>query len=382
MVESTTPVATDLSGIEQTIRRRVAERAATWFPDLGATPPIRLQLLAERPRAVLFAVFLGSGPTPRVLVKVRRDWPAALGASAGARPRLTTDFLAAAEQTELEYRGLTAIASMVDDSRGAFAAVRPLDHLVAENAILMDYVDARTLRAVMIRGNRFSPARRRATGHDAADAWRRCGAWLRVFQEYMPREGLRARQQRRDEVVSLFHAFGEYLERRLGARAVGDIAQRAAELAAGVLPEELPLAVGHGDFAPRNVFVLSDGRIAVFDPLPRWLVPRFEDLCRFLVGLRLQGLALHTHGLADGARELDRREKDLIEGYRDGEVLDMAQLRCLQLLITLDKWSTHVQAMGGSRLDVVHRVRDASLRGASKYVRTEAERLLALATAG
>lgn len=382
MVESTKAVTFDATGVAEAIRRRVTEHAATWFPDVGAEPTVRLHRLAERPRALLYAVALGDDPTPRVLAKVRRDWPVTGTPSAAARPRLTTNFLAAAEQTELEYRGLTAIAAMVDGSDGAFAAVRPLDHLVAENALLMNYVNAQTLRDVMIRGSRFSPDRWRASGRYPSDVWRRCGAWLCLFQEHMPREGLPARQQRRDDVVALFHAFGQYLERRLGARAVGDVAQRGAELATDVLPEQLPMAVGHGDFAPRNVFVLRDRRIAVFDPLPRWLVPRFEDLCRFLVGLRLQGLPLHTHGLADGARELARREEDMIEGYRGGEALDMAQLRCLQLLITLDKWSTHVQAMGGRRFDVVHRARDASLRFASTYVRTEAERLLAMAAAG
>jgi hypothetical protein len=372
----------DAAEVEETIRRRVTEQAATWFTGVDAAPIVRLHRLAERPRALLYAVSLGDEQAPRLLAKIRRDWPTGTGApSAGARPRLTSDFLPAAEQTELEFRGLTAIAGMVGTSDIDFAVVRPLDHLVAENAILMDYVDARTLRDVVVRGNRFSPGRWRAASRCPRDVWRRTGAWLRLFHQQPPPEGLPARQHHRDDVVALFHSFGEYLGRRLGPGAVGDVARRGAALAADVLPAELPLVVGHGDFAPRNVFVLDGGRIAVFDPLPRWLVPRFEDLCRFLVNLRLQGLPLHTHGLADGARALDLRERDVIEGYRGGEALDMAQLRCLQLLITLDKWSTHAQALGGSRFDVVHRARDASLRLASGYVRAEARRLLDLVAA-
>jgi hypothetical protein len=312
---------------------------------------------------------------------VRRDWPAGPGARpAGGRPRLTSDFLPAAEQTDLEYRGLTAIAAMIDGSDPEFAVVRPLAHLVDHNTILMDFVRARTLRDVMVRGSRVSPQRwLPGGGRCPSDVWRRAGAWLRLFQQHMPAEGLPGRQQHRDEVTALFSALGEYLERRLGPGAAGDVARLGAKLAAEVLPRELPLAVGHSDYAARNVFLQDDGRLAVFDPLPRWQVPRFEDLCRFLVGLRLQGLPLHTHGLADGARELDRREREMIEGYGDGEQLPMAQLRCYQLLITLDKWSTLVEAMSGNHSNPVHRIRDTSLKLASGYVRAEARRVLRLA---
>jgi hypothetical protein len=368
------------AAVEEAICARVAERATEWFPDVGTAASVRLHRLAERPRALVYAVAVGDDPSPRVLAKVRRDWPAGPGAlPAGGRPRLTTDFLPAAEQTDLEYHGLTAIAAMIGGSDPDFAAVRPLDHLVAEKTILMDFVRARTLRTVMVRGSRISPQRWLPGGRPPSDVWRRSGAWLRIFQQHMRADGLSARQQHRDEVVALFSAFGEFLERRLGREAVGDVPRLGAKLAADVLPPELPLTVGHGDYAPRNVFLQDDGRLAVFDPLPRWLVPRFEDLCRFLVGLRLQGLPLHTRGLADGTRELDRREREMIEGFSDGEQLPMAQLRCYQLLITLDKWSTHVEAMGASRSDPVQRIRDRSVKHASGYVRAEGRRLLALA---
>ena len=105
----------------------------------------------------------------------------------------------------------------------------------------------------------------------------------------MPHDGLPVRQGRREDVIAMFHAYDEFLGRRLGPRRVGDLARRAAELAASALPEETPLAVGHGDYAPRNVFVGQDGSLMVFDPMPRWAQPRLEDVCRFLVGLRSAG---------------------------------------------------------------------------------------------
>ena len=38
------------------------------------------------------------------------------------------------------------------------------------------------------------------------------------------------------------------------------------------------MAVGHGDYAPRNLFVDRSGRVTVIDPMPRWVVPRVEDI--------------------------------------------------------------------------------------------------------
>jgi hypothetical protein len=241
----------------------------------------------------------------------------------------------------------------------------------------MDYVAANTLRDLAVRSNRFSPYR---WGGGVPDrVWRSSGSWLRRYQQHMPREGVPARQRRREDVVALFSAFGDFLERELGRRVVGDAARRGAELAAAVLPEELPLAVGHGDYAPRNVFLHADGRLAVFDPMPRWQVPGFEDLCRFLVAVRLQGLTLLTHGWSEGARELDRRERLLIEGFRGEERLPMPQLRCYQLLITLDKWSTFVTPPSQGRPGLGRRLREASAVVASQYLRGEARRLLELA---
>jgi hypothetical protein len=367
-------------GLDEVIVRRVAERAPHWFPDVGAAPAVRLQRLAERPRALLYAVQVGPTETPRVLAKVRRDWPQSTRSRPdGARPRLTSDFLPAAEQTALEYRGLTAIRDMVGPADPAFAAVRPLDHLVAEHTVLLEYVAAGTLRNAMVRDSRLSPRRWRGDRRLPQEAWRRAGEWLRRYQQHMPHDGLPVRQRHRDDVVALFSAYGEFLERRIGGRTVAETARRGAELAADVLPEELPLAVGHGDFAPRNVFLLSDGRLAVFDPLPRWLVPRFDDLCRFLVGVRLNGLTLNTHGWSEGTRELDRRERDLIEGYGGDEPLPMRQVRCYQLLITLDKWSTLVDAPARSRGRLRSGLQEVSTRMSLRYLRGEVRRLLDLA---
>ena len=357
------------------ILQRVTERAEDWFPGVGARPIVGIRPLTVRPRAQLYSVRVGSGSHQhRVLAKVRRDWPGA-AREAGARPRLASQLLPASELTALEFGALTQIFAVFGDRASAFGAVRPLDHLKAEDAILMEYIDAPTLREVLLRSSRFAPRVGPSSRRAPEEAWSRAGAWLRVFQRQVPGDGLPARQATREAVVDRFEAFGEFLASRLGARAAGDAARIGAQLAADVLPPLLPLAVGHGDYAPRNVFLLRDGRVAVFDPLTRWRVPRFEDLSRFLVALRLQGTQVHTHGASYGAKGLDARERAVIEGYCDDEPVRPAELRCYQLLITLDKWAALVDSPSRGW---PARLRQASLQRAAGYVRGETRRLVEL----
>jgi hypothetical protein len=378
VVSSARPFDPPATGVEDVIRQRVRERADEWFPGVGAGP-VRLRRLVERPRAVLYAVHVGEdAERPQVLAKVRRGWPDTVRA-AGARPRLSPDLLPAAEQTALEFAGLTAIEAMFGNGHPAFGAVRPLDHLVAEDTLLMEYVDAPTLRDALTRASRFSLPLGRRSHREGEQAWRAAGAWLRTFQQRMPGAGLPVRQATRDDVVDRFEAFGTFLADRIGARAAGDAAQSGARAAADVLPPRLPLAVGHGDYAPRNVFRLRDGRLAVFDPLPRWQVPRVEDLCRFLVAIRMQGVQLHTHGLAYSAEQLDRRERAVLEGYCGSEAVRLPELRCHQLLITLDKWTALVDSPSSSWLG---RLRSASLQRAAGYLRDETRRLVDLIESG
>lgn len=364
--------------VEEAIVERVADRADEWFPGVGARPPVRLHALRVRPRAALYRVELGAGPGQRrLLAKVRRSWPEA-AQDPGARPRLVSHLLPASDQTALEFAGLTALSALFGDGHPAFGAVRPLDHLPDANAILMEYVDAPTLRDVLLRSSRFWPHLRRGTDVGPESAWRRSGAWLRAFQHGMSRDGLPVRQATRDDVVDRFEAFGAFLSRTLGRRAAEEAVVAGPRLAADVLPERLPLAVGHGDFAPRNVFRLDDGRLAVFDPLCRWSVPRVEDLCRFLVALRLQASQVHSHGMAFGAADLERREAALLEGYRGEEGLPLAELRCYQLLVTLDKWSALV---GSPARTLPGRLRAVSLGWASGFFQAETRRLVALTEA-
>ena len=363
------------SPLERTIAEHVEAWAAEWVPE-AASSHVRVRRIAERPRAVLYAVGVGHDETPQILAKVRRDQPPGERPQpARGRPRLVDAALPVAEQTALEHEGLRQIRAMVGPSHPVFAAVRPLGVLLPQHTVFMEYVSAPTLRQQLVRDSRLAAPWPRARRRDGDRVWRDVGAWLGTFQRAMRTQGLEERQGSREEVVERFAAYAGWLTDTLGARTVGDDVHRCGDLAREVLPARLPTAVGHGDFAPRNVFLRGDGRLAVFDPMPRWAVPRYEDLCRFLVAVRLQGIQLHSRGLAYTERDLDRREHRVLEGYRAGAELPLAQLRCYQLLITLDKWSALADrtSTGWRR-----RVHDAAVRTASGHLRHEVRRLLRL----
>lgn len=367
------PVDERPSELERAIAERVTRRAREWVPE-AVSSHVGLRRLVERPRAVLYAVSVGNDDGPQILAKVRRGWPSGDGPRrADARPRLAEASLAVTEQTLLEYEGLRQIRAFVGEAHPVFAAVRPFDVLVDESTVLMEYVRAPTLRQQLVRDSRLAPPRLRSRRRDDDRVWRDVGAWLGTFQRAMPTQGLEERQGTREDIVDRFSAYAEWLTAKLGPGAVGSGVHQGAELARALLPARLPMAVGHGDFAPRNVFLRGDGRLAVFDPMPRWVVPRFEDLCRFLVAVRLQGIQVHTRGLAYAERELDRREQGVLDGYRAGSDLPLAQLRCYQLLITLDKWSALADRTSSGwrgRLD------DTAVDLASAYLRGEVQRLL------
>lgn len=356
----------------------MSERAEEWFGAQGGPPAtVRVRQVDSRPRAMLLAVYLGEDSrVPQVMAKVRREAPVTLPRRSPRRPILTDDVPSVSEMTALEYDGLQSIHSIFGGADPSFGSVRPLDHLLPENAILMEYVHAGTLRRRLLAQNRLSSRQPRG-GRDPREPWRRAGAWLRRFQTATPHGARPARQARREDVLERFDAYGSYLSTRLGTR-FGDLGRRGSELAAQVLPDELTMAVSHGDFAPRNVFVGRDDRVTVFDPMPRWLVPAHEDLSRLLISVRLLGLQVHTRGQAFSRATLEGVDRDILRGYAGQRPLQVAELRCYELLILFDKWSALLDRAERDRSGL----RRASLDRATVYVSAQADELLDRAAAG
>jgi hypothetical protein len=350
--------------VVETLAQRIAPHTHEWFPGQPHSGA-EVRVLADRPTCVLLTVHLDGAEVPAALAKLRRD--SADRPAAGGRPRLRKEPATAEQLTLLEWAGLVAIEGACGDVAG-LGVVRPLLLMPDEAGLVMSFVDAPTLRTTVLHLSRLRPTRGRLD--EAVAGCALAGRWLRTYQERSMTSDRPVRQGTREEVVEQLRAYGAFLDSPPWRR----MAAAGAELVARLLPRDLPLAVGHGDFAPRNMLA-RDGQLTVIDPLPRWQVPAYDDLCRFLVGIRLIGEQVHTHGLAFSSDTLEALDEAAVAAYL-GPDADRAPLRAYQLLILMDKWTA---MLDNPRRDLSGRLARRSATLADHRVRAEAERLLDLA---
>jgi hypothetical protein len=352
--------------VVETLAQRITPHTHEWFPEQPHSG-VEVRVLADRPKCVLLTVHLDGAEVPAALAKLRRDSVEPL--AVGGRPRLRQEAATAEQLTLLEWAGLTAIEGACGDVAG-LGVVRPLLLMPEDAGLVMTYVDAPTLRSTVLGVSRLRRTRECLDGAVAGCAL--AGRWLRTYQERSTASDRPVRQGTREDVTDQLRAYGAYLDSPAWRR----MATAGADLVGRKLPQRLPLALGHGDFAPRNM-LMRDGRLTVIDPLPRWQVPAYDDLCRFLVGIRLIGEQVHTHGLAFSSETLDALEEAAVVAYL-GPDADRSPLRAYQLLILMDKWTA---MLDNPRRDLSGRLARRSAALADHRVRAQAERLLDLAAA-
>jgi Phosphotransferase enzyme family. len=199
--------------------------------------------------------------------------------------------------------------------------------------MLLDYVEQPTLRARLHRLTMRQAAA--GTRGDLEQSFSTCGRVLRRFHEQEPRLPVVRRGDEAEERALLIQRYIEFLLPRLADPV---LLEPLAELATGT-PDSGPMAMSHGDLAPRNVFAWPEGHVAIFDPMPVWLAPAYEDVARFLVELATMALQTLTLGLAPGERATTRYRLAFLEGYFGDEPVPVGLLQSYEALLLLDKWA-------------------------------------------
>jgi hypothetical protein len=278
------------------------------------------------------------------------------------RPRLVPQVELATVRPEIQYRSLSLVHEHFDrlaDPR--FGAVRPLDYLPSLNAIVMEVVHESTLRRLLWKATRpVAPF----TNANLEKAFRNVGAWLRTFHHLPDSNTLPPLRARREEVIEALEQYADFLTHRVGHdRFLRAAVATAAAHASQALPDPLPLGMGHGDFAPRNVLVGANCRVTVIDMLCKLRVPIYEDLMYFANELRAARMQKLAYGIALSSASLDRYEHELLTGYFEPEPPPRRAMAFFRLLIVLDKWSALVE-----REDRLRRGRHA-LRVANRALR-------------
>jgi hypothetical protein len=369
------------AGLVRDVVALTERRATDWFSGFeGRRPVVSLVSYSVRPRCYLYRFTLTSPSARREIVaKVRHSDPQHRRADRYPdRPELTPHrTISDAEAAHLEYVGLNQIAVALQgaDPR-RLGVLRALAELPERATVVMEYVDQPTLRQLVARP-RARPGRR-ARGPLRDCVWTALGEWLSRFHSAHPGDSRPGRMTSSDDVADQLDRSVEFVARTgvdvSGIRCLREFAIR--RLYAG-WQSELPSALGHGDFTAQNVFVAPEGRITIFDPLPRWRVCVFEDLARLTMGLRLLGPQAATRGRLFSPAHLDRWESDLLAAYSGSARPLQDLLHVYQAVLLLDRWCQLLgkRPQGGRGRDNFRRAR---VRITTGWFDSEAVRLSGL----
>lgn len=358
-------------GLLDLVDEQLRERGTELFPQLTAPPRVDLVWSRERPRGAVYRVRLRSGEAVAdVLVKARRSGGLRELTAGSARPEIHPPLpMTEQERARCEYNGLRVIEDVFAGlDEGRFAVVRPLLLLPEHATVLTEFVDQPTLRSRLQRST--WPVASAGTQQGLAAALYNTGCWLRLFHGSTDRHTLTGRPFSGEDVADLLERFAQFLTARVGPLPVLDRVRRCTEQLPVHLPSSFPSAVRHGDFAPRNLFVGPRGQVAVFDPLPGWEAPVFDDLARFLVGLRPPISTLVSQ------RRVSAYQAAFLRGYfQDGPPPEL-ELSVFQLLVLMDQWAG--VGSGARPKDWAARGRAAARRHfLNWHYRREVERLVA-----
>ncbi len=328
------------------------EHAGQYFGDVSSNPEVQLRWSSERINSTLYEFrIVAERARHTVLVKIpfAVSSPAANGrghATLPDRPRLCPK-PPRHEKCGWEYSALAEIERRVQElADERFAAVRMLDLLPAQSALVMEKVSARSLSRLLPRAARF---RLGATPPELLEAMHRAGAWLRLFHTWPAPPHAQTRHATRVEFVESVRAFTAFLAESGDAPFFASLETTLAAAARQSLPERLPAGWSHGDYAPRNVLVDRAGRVQVIDTMGRWRAPIYEDLGRFLCALHASVPQVWTHGWAYRRQVLCEFERRFLQGYFGAAPIPSAILRLFECLALLDRWASLVQSSRSAR---------------------------------
>jgi hypothetical protein len=274
-----------------------------------------------------------------VIVKVRRPRRGLLrDVDTGLAPVVEDE-----RKLDCEYNALAWIQrhlEPLDDER--FGAVRVLDLLPEHRAFVMEAAPAQNLGAALdpvLRG------RNAQLSGSLCAAARNSGVWLAAYHP------LASPPQTRDEphtseafVASLRRLLeGVALDRgsRIDPRAVE---RQLVDQARNVLPAELPMGLGHGDYRPGNVLTDAAGRVFVIDTFATWRGPIYGDISHYLFSLKATRRQLYSPASQRWPAALEVIEREFLAGYFAGKPAPIAAVRLFEIQHLLYRWSRAARA--------------------------------------
>jgi hypothetical protein len=339
------------------VLRHVQNRAPAYFPQLK-NGDLKVQLLEEQHRTVSSVYRIEvrcRHQNFRIFAKGAPRGKPAMQESPATRARLAPPLPTFDERALLEYRALRSIDDYfgsLGDSR--FGAIRVLDIMRHPKTIIMLENTDPSLRSLFAGTNRWRHLR--GKGSNLETAFSHAGAWLKAYSR-MPRAEteLLIRHTHRDDFVASIGGFTRFLSSATGDELfLESLSRTVCALARDTLPEELPLGLGHGDYAMRNILVGPGSRITAFDTGARWRVPVYEDVAYFLVTLESNRLQVFSQGLAVHPRSIQSYRKAFLTGYFGVEEIPFDTLWLFEMQALLDSWCSQVTRYSQSAAGIAH----------------------------
>jgi len=322
----------------------IRAHAPRYYPTL-APDQFRVQLLSkqERPTAMLYLFRVSSDAQIRsVFVKVplRMSTKGRSDGNGFEKPLLFPK----TEPRDMHWLQYSALKSIYEYftsiDKKYLGAIRVLDYLPQYHAILTEESHDPRLRQLFFRENRL----RFPFGYEGlSTAFHNVGIWLHVYHTMPKNEDVKVRHPYRHDYTEAITTLTDHLAKTLREEAFfKKIASTIINKAQETLPESLPLGLGHGDYAMRNILIGPDARVTVLDTLAKWRTPIYEDIGYFLNGLKTSYPQIISQGLAFSSRQLTVYEREFLKGYFGTGPIPYTAVWLYEALALLDKWASTI----------------------------------------
>jgi hypothetical protein len=329
--------------IDQTtlFMKHIRDHATQYFEDIQSLK-IQVQLAEKqvRPSSLLYQFTVGDEKKNHaILVKVPHSLAIPVnGCEDSLKPRLypKTD---PKDMPRLEYTALRTIDDYFSTlDKKDLGTIRVLDYLPEHNAIVTVVSRDQNLRQLFEKTNRFLAP---FTLPELQLVFQNTGRWLSHYHRIAKEENVLTRHASRDDYIEAVIKMADFLATAHGDRAYfQEITSTLESLAFKFLPGSLPLGLGHGDFAMRNVLVGQNARITVIDTYAKWRTTIYEDIGYFLNGLKMTGPQVISQGLMFSPNQLAKYERAFLEGYFGQKRIPYNEIRLYEMLVRLDKWAS------------------------------------------
>lgn len=332
-----------LAGFDVSVERftrHLERKACEFFPELDSSATIvRMVHHAKRHHSQLLELEANDGSySRRVLYKIPfcLQHLDATEYESTSRPRLFPEIPPVTNGLR-EFRALKSIERhfcRLHDNR--FGTISTLALLELPYVVVMEKSPDGDLKSMLKRATRFH-GNSNSSSLNLAIA--NAGAWLREFHTLPNLDHTVTRHEHRDSFVDAARSFTDGLIQQLGRDSFFNaLYQKLASAAKMHLPELVPCAVVHGDFAPRNILVANDSRVMVFDTQRRWRAPLYEDVAYFLMSLKTPGPQVRSQGTLFSRAQLSRWESQFLGAYFQGGEVPYKAVRVYECLLTLEWW--------------------------------------------